>query len=239
MLDNQPQIPQNVEVIWKEDVAHIAAHYQQKLAKHGVDSPKSLGGRGEAPDFTFFDHLLSGVSLPDEYSVLDIGCGATTLPQYLREQFPDQKLAHYLGIDLVPEFIEASVLAYPESNFITADFMDRDFTVERSDLVIANGVLVSRVRHYEEYVEAFLRKMIETSSGVIAFNLITDVDPDSPNYANHVDVGRTTFFPREDLEKLLARLPLQSVNVTDHRSFPDATDTFVWGAVGGLSCLSG
>jgi hypothetical protein len=86
-------------------------------------------------------------------------------------------------------------------------------------IVIAIGVLVSRVQNYQKFVEYFIRKMVRCSSGYILFNMIGEIDFSSPNYSNYKQVGRSTFFPRKALESILDKIDGINYRIVEERNF--------------------
>jgi hypothetical protein len=93
--------------------------------------------------------------------------------------------------------------------------------------VIALGVMVTRVRCYEEYLEYFINRMVGFSSRYIAFNVVTDVFPDSPNYEYSDKVGYTTAISIDRIETILSRIGDIDFKINSQKIFFDATDSFV------------
>ena len=148
---------------WKNDGGKIASFYQDLIRKEGI-SPKALGERSEDKDFRFYEELFSNISLPNKLSILDIGSGQGDIIDFIGKKYPDSSIEDYLGIDLVPEYVEYTQRKYPQYRFENANFIDPNFYPEKSfDIVVAMGTLVSRVSYYDEYIEYFLEKMLEYS----------------------------------------------------------------------------
>jgi hypothetical protein len=98
---------------------------------------------------------------------------------------------------------------------------------EKFELVIALGVLVTRVRCYDEYLEFFINRMVGFSSKYVAFNVVTDVLPDSPNYEYSDKVGYTTAISIDRIETILSRIGDIDFKINSQKIFFDATDSFV------------
>lgn len=68
--------------------------------------------------------------------------------------FSLSEIDRYLGIDLVEEFLDVAQDNYPEYEFQLENFIgDRFRPKQPFTIVVALGVLVSRVRNYQEFVE--------------------------------------------------------------------------------------
>jgi SAM-dependent methyltransferase len=214
---------------WELSGAFVARYYGNLLHQFGA-SPLALDERADVKEQQFYDRLLDGTELPTAVSVLDIGCGMGNLIKYLQGR--DVRVHDYLGVDLVPQFVELCRAQYglpfvfAEANFVSDSFRpDRKF-----DLVVNMGVLVSRVLLYERYIEYSIRKMIALSSKYVLFNVITDIDGSLGHYAGRKRIGQITFIPKGKLFAILdaaasdlgVRYELHEVNI-----YPDATDAFV------------
>lgn len=214
--------------IWLEDGYAICDGYQEKIQEEGVDSSKSIGERQDARDLSFFKGLTNRLSFNGSVSVLDIGCGKGEFVSFFLERYPNTRLEPYLGIDIVPEFLDLAQRRYPEFEFKQENFLSPGFgRGEKFELVIALGVLVTRVRRYEEYLEYFINKMVGFSSRYVAFNIVTDILHDSPNYENSDNVGYTTSISIDKIENILSRIRNIDFKLNSHNIFFDATDSFV------------
>jgi len=207
----------------------VARYYERLLRQHGR-TPQALAERAEAKDLEFYQHLFHGIELPDQLSVLDIGCGMGDLIDFL--QLREAAIESYLGIDLVGPFIDLCRHEYlPPCEFRKANFVSRSFApAERFNLVVNMGVLVSRVLNYEAYVEHCIAKMIALSSKYVLFNVITNVDPSLGNYQNAHRLGEITCLPRPRLVEMLNRVTSRTradFAIHELQIYPDATDAFV------------
>jgi trans-aconitate methyltransferase len=214
--------------LWLEDGYTIRSRYQQKLRADGLHSAKSLGERTHEKDFQFLSQLFQGISLSGSISVLDIGCGKAALIPFLQNNYPDVNIDRYLGLDLVEEFLDIARHHYPVYEFQLQNFISDKFVPpQRFEIVIALGVLVSRVRYYPEFVESFIQKMLRYGSGYLLFNVIGEMDRSSYNYLAHEQVGHSMMLSRSSLEAILDSVGNLSYSITESRIFPDATDLFV------------
>lgn len=207
----------------------VTRYYERLLRQHGR-TPQALAERAEDKDLEFYQHLFQGIELPNQLSVLDIGCGMGDLIDFL--QLREASIESYLGIDLVGSFIDLCRQEYlPPCEFRKANFISRSFApTERFNLVVNMGVLVSRVINYEAYVEHCVAKMIALSSKYVLFNVITDVDTSLGNYQNAHRLGQITALPKQRLIDILNRVTSHTpANYVIHelQIYPDATDAFV------------
>lgn len=214
--------------IWLQDSSIVRSRYQQKICQESLASAKSLGERGSQKDFQFYARLFEGIPIRRTVSILDIGCGKADLLSFFRNAYPQVKIERYLGLDLVEEFLEIAQSNYPEYEFERENFIsDRFLPQQPFDLVVAVGVLISRVRNYTEFVEYFIKKMVRCSGDRILFNLISEIDFSSPNYLEGDRLGHSTFLTRKTLESIVDKIENTSYSIVESRIFPDATDMFV------------
>jgi len=207
----------------------ITRYYKRLLRQHGR-TPQALAERAEDKDLEFYQHLFQGIALPNQLSVLDIGCGMGDLIDFL--QLREASIESYLGIDLVGPFIDLCRQEYlPPCEFRKANFISRSFApAERFNLVVNMGVLVSRVLNYEAYVEHCIEKMIALSSKYVLFNVITNADTSLGNYQNAHRLGQITYLPKQRLTDILNRVTSRAradFAIHELQIYPDATDAFV------------
>ena len=214
---------------WAYSGARVTRYYSELLETHGF-APQALAERAEDKDREFYQHLLGGVALPQGASVLDVGCGMGDLLTFLHAQH--MAPGAYLGIDLVPGFVERCRAIHPPPyRFEQANFITRRFAPhERYDLVVSMGVMVSRVIAYPAYVAACVEKMLGLADRSVVFNLITEVDRSMGNYQYAHKVGAITFLPRPQLQRIVAaaaRAYGADFTIDERRIYSDATDAFV------------
>jgi cyclopropane fatty-acyl-phospholipid synthase-like methyltransferase len=222
------EFPNELILTWLEDGNCIAENYSQLIVKEGLASAKSLGERQEQRDFRFFDKLFEGVTILPTCSILDVGCGKGELLDYLSLHSSEIGNYNYLGIDLVPTFISEATQKFPSKEFHRVNFIEPTFEPEHQfDIVLALGVLVTRVRYYEQFVEYFVRKMVKCARKYVLFNIISSIDPSSGNYRDIKGVGHSTILSTDSLHSIISQLRCYSCRVEPYNLFPDATDLFV------------
>lgn len=214
---------------WESDIEKISSYWRDKVKEHGF-SPASLGEREEIKDKKFFDGLFENLEIGNNLSVLDIGSGMGDIITYL-EHDKNINIVDYLGIDLLEEFIGYTRKKYPGREFQIANFISDSFQLSKKfDLVIAMGVLVSRVSDYNDFVEYFISKALKFTKKFFVFNLIVEIDPSSPNYEHQEVIGGITYIPESILIDKLDKLKAANMftyDVNKKRIYEDATDAFV------------
>jgi cyclopropane fatty-acyl-phospholipid synthase-like methyltransferase len=214
---------------WNSDIVQISSYWQKKVEEHGF-SPAGLGEREEIKDKKFFNGLFEDLDIGNNLSVLDIGSGMGDLIPYLKQN-KKITITDYLGIDLLKEFIDYTQNKYPKRKFQVANFIDDSFQpTKKFDLVVAIGVLVSRVSNYNDFVEFFIQKALKFTNKFFVFNLVVDIDQSSPNYEHWEEIGGVTYIQESDLIKILDRLNADNqftYNINKKQIYEDATDAFV------------
>ena len=131
--------------------------------------------------------------------LLDLGCGASHLYQYLLET--QRADIDYAGIDLSPEFIRLCRKKFPEQSYSCLDILDADVDVPQFDYVVMNGIFTEkRSLSFDEmwrYVQSMLKRAFELASVGMAFNVMS----------KHVDWERDNLFhlPLDLLAEFLTR----------------------------------
>ncbi|GAA6624160.1 class I SAM-dependent methyltransferase [Scytonema sp. NUACC26] len=213
---------------WLEDGQCIREYYSELVAKEGLKSARSIGERDEERDFRVFELLFEKVSIWSNCSILDVGCGKGELLDYLSFRFPNISYSNYLGIDIVPTFLSTNQQKFPSQEFKLVNFIDPSFEPENKfDIVLALGVLVTRVRHYECFVDYFVKKMVKCAKKYVLFNVISYIDPSSSNYSDPLGVGHSTVLDTNTLHSIIDGFCCYKWLVEPYNIFSDATDLFV------------
>jgi trans-aconitate methyltransferase len=203
-------------------VDDITAYYRHGIELYGIESPRTMGYQTAPVDDRLIKHLLPE-KVQDSYSVLDVGCGLGQIVPILSDRFPKSHLETLLGIDLVDDFIQHCVAEFPAHEFVTKNFLEWD-SPRRFDIVLAAGVLVTRIDQYETYLARFIEKMISASKGWVGFNVIA-----------HQGAGYTArhlaTISSESLTSVLAAFPNVLWQINKLEVFTGSHDTFVCGTV--------
>jgi len=107
--------------------------------------------------------------------LLDLGCGASHLYQYLREVNRDD--VDYAGLDLSPEFIRLCRSKFPDRTYYCLDILDPAAEVPKCDYAVMNGLFTEKCSlSFDEmwdYVQAMLARAFGMASAGIAFNVMS------------------------------------------------------------------
>lgn len=164
------------------DRATILHYHRHRMAEFGADDTRALGWRGEESQRRRFE-VIASVADFSGAAVLDVGCGRGDLKAYLDERFEGVR---YLGVDQMPEFIEAARARYAgcgRTALYCADFSTAQLPV--SDVVVACGALGYRCAEPDFHFH-MIRRMWAACAGVLVFNCL-----DAASFVEHpLLVGR-------------------------------------------------
>ena len=164
----------------------IVSHYETCLDRHGdshlgVDWPK-------AADVHTRHRVMLELIRPasQRVSLLDFGCGAAHLNEYIREQRLDH--IEYAGLDLSEKFVRLSQSKFPNNRFFCMDLLDNDAALPMFDYIVLNGVFTEkRELSFDEmlsYFKQLVSRVFAHAAVGIAFNVMT----------KHVDWEREDLF---------------------------------------------
>lgn len=179
----------------------IVRHFEACLANHGdthlgVDWPK-------AEDVPTRHRVMLDVVRAEDAGrplrLLDFGCGASHLYEYIREQGITN--LDYAGLDLSAKFIALSRRKFPDTTYWCLDLLESDTELPRFDYVVANGVFTEKCDlSFEEmlaYFERMIPRLFALADRGVAFNVMS----------THVDWERDDLFhlPLDTLAAFLTR----------------------------------
>lgn len=224
MVDNT--LKESVQ--WRFDMEVVAKNYRNHLRSVGIESPDATMNRSQEEHDSHFKALFECVKFSREVSILDIGCGKGNLISFIKNYAPDTNISEYLGIDLVQDFLDCARRNFPKYRFELGDFLNSNFSSNtKYDCVVALGVLVMQTHSYEKFVERFVRKMCETSSKYVVFNVISEVDKTSDQYQRQGEVGFPSVLQNDTLEKILRSISEIRYEIRTKAIFSDSKDSFV------------
>lgn len=177
----------------------IVKHYEECLDKYGdshlgVDWPRKEDAEKR------YKVMLEVIKERDKsVSVLDFGCGAGHLKEYIDKE--KLKNILYSGLDISEEFIKLCRQKFPGDTFYCMDVLEDDHSLPTFDYIVMNGVFTEkRGLTYDEMLEYF-KKMIQTifqkTVSGLAFNVMS----------KHVDWEREDLFhlPHDTLAEFLTK----------------------------------
>ncbi len=108
-------------------------------------------------------------------TLLDFGCGASHLYEYIRRQGRDD--IHYSGLDVSARFLELSRQKFPEITYYDVDVLDDYRGLPDFDYIVMNGVLSLKAaltqNQMTTYLEALVARVWERARHGIAFNVMS------------------------------------------------------------------
>ena len=163
----------------------IIEHYEECFNKYG-DNNMGVDWPNLDDALVRYKIMLDIVPSIGEYTLLDFGCGAAHLYDFILKN--GHQNIRYTGLDISNEFINVCRQKYPDVTFICKDILESSEQIGIFDYIILNGVFTEkRELSFDEMYEYF-KKMIKllylkTNKG-IAFNVMT----------KHVDWEREDLF---------------------------------------------
>lgn len=111
----------------------------------------------------------------EKIDLLDFGCGASHLLEYMREREIEQ--INYHGLDLSQKFLALSREKFPEIPYYEIDVMQSPEDLPTFDYVIMNGIFNSRwkipLEEMQSYFETLVSRVFERARVGIAFNVMS------------------------------------------------------------------
>jgi len=164
----------------------IVAHYEECLERYGdthlgVDWP-----RPEHVDIRYRVMLEVIRDTSSKVSLLDFGCGASHLYEYIQRN----RLTYieYAGLDISEKFIALCREKFPSIRYYCMDILTAGDSLPDFDYVVMNGVFTEkRSLSYSEMLDYFcqvLRRVYEKTRIGLAFNVMS----------SHVDWERDDLF---------------------------------------------
>ena len=163
----------------KESYMNIIRHYEDCLEKHG-DSHLGVDWPNKEDADKRYGVMLDLIKEKNEpVSLLDFGCGAGHLYEYIRRN--EIGGIDYSGLDISEKFIGLCKEKYPEVHFILADILTEPDAVGEYDYMIMNGVFTEkRELSYEDMLDYFkqvIKTVFSKAMKGLAFNVMSkDVD---------------------------------------------------------------
>ncbi len=149
--------------------ANIVYHHRQWL-QHEQTNVRRVGWVDESSQLERFKILATIADLSDQV-VMDIGCGLGDLKPFLAQRFHSFV---YLGIDMIPEFVDAANQRFEHEK--DTSFINADFTVDglpEVDYVLASGSFSYQTDN-EMFLYRAIEKMYRYARKGFAFNLLNE-----------------------------------------------------------------
>lgn len=166
---------------------NIVAHYESCLEKYG-DTHKGVDWPDEQDVYARYKVMLDVISpaVSGNVSLLDFGCGASHLYEYILNNKLD--FIQYSGLDLSEKFVDLSRRKYPNIQFFCLDILDDQIHLPSFDYIVMNGVFTEkRDLSFDEmfsYFKRVVRRIFAYTRIGFAFNVMS----------SHVDWERDDLF---------------------------------------------
>ena len=169
------------------DYHEIVSHYEACLAQFG-DSHRGVDWPNAADAQTRYRIMLEIIrpSDPRPLTLLDFGCGAAHLLDYLRSS--GRSDIEYIGLDLSPAFIELSQQKHPTVQFLCADVLREDIAFPRVDYVIMNGVFTEKRSQTFDAMFGYFGELLQRAYAAARYGVAFNV------MSKHVDWERDDLF---------------------------------------------
>jgi SAM-dependent methyltransferase len=154
----------------------IIDHYEQCLAQHG-DTHLGVDWPNAADADTRYRVMLELIRAPHDEPVtlLDFGCGAAHLYEYLRRN--SQTDIRYIGVDASASFIDLSRRKFPSASFHCIDVLADETPLPEADYIVMNGVLTEKrgltFDEMREYMSLLLKRVFSSARVGLAFNVMS------------------------------------------------------------------
>lgn len=159
-----------------KDKECLIRRYTDRFRQFGVD-PRTLGWAQDERQSVRYNNTFELIKDKPNSTLLDVGCGFCGLPLFLRKKGWSGK---YYGIDINPDFVEASKKITGEQNIAVCeiDNLPNDWD-SNFDFVAAHGLFNTRLPSGQNinFINDSLGKMMKVSKiGLIADFLSPLVD---------------------------------------------------------------
>jgi SAM-dependent methyltransferase len=170
-----------------QDYRNIVRHYEACLERfgdtyRGVDWPNA---RDAATRYRVMLDVFQPLLRPYG-SLLDFGCGAAHLYDYMKKQRVSG--IRYAGLDASQTFIDLCRRKHPGAKFYCQDVLASALTFPKHDVIVMNGVLTEKRdlnwKTMAAYSERLLKRVFSQARKAIAFNVMS----------KHVDWERPDLF---------------------------------------------
>ena len=121
--------------------------------------------------FILLTKIFNRAFVPENFSVLDVGCGQGDLCGFLKNRGAE---CGYLGIDVSPKMIESAKNKYPDEDFILSNFQTHDFGDYKFGYVICNGMFSLKINDQLDVVKDCISKMYDLTDVAMSINFLSN-----------------------------------------------------------------
>lgn len=203
--------------LYKKMQAETLKRYQERYKNEG-ETPRALGWGCTKDQLERFRITCENNDLEGK-TVLDIGCGFADLYGYILKRGIK---CRYIGIDIVPEFIEYCKRKYNDAEFINSNIMLEKDRLPSADIVVSVGTLNFKLDYMEnlEYTKRFMETAFEKAKERVQLDFLsTNITSDYPKedfvyYHNPKDVLDLAFKLTDNLKLIHNYKPIPQKEFT-------------------------
>lgn len=158
------------KIIYEQLQKEALDRYQTRFYKEG-ETPKALGW-GELNDqLVRFKTICDNIELKNK-SILDIGCGFADFCGFLLDRGIE---CNYIGVDIIPEFIQCCKNKYKNATFINTNIMLEDVKIPKADIVVTTGTLNLKLKLISnlEYTKNFMKKAFSKAEECLVLDFLS------------------------------------------------------------------
>jgi hypothetical protein len=155
---------------------HIVSHYEACLEKY-KDTHKGVDWPNRRDAVTRYGVMLDviGGRPRKRVTMLDFGCGASHLYEYMRRH--KLHTIDYSGLDISEKFIELSRKKHPHITYYCLDVLDEQAALPSFDYIVMNGVFTEKTtltyREMLGYFQTVIQKVFNKARIGLAFNVMS------------------------------------------------------------------
>lgn len=185
------------------DYHSIVRHYEDCLAQFG-DSHRGVDWPNAADAARRYQVMLDVVRPSSTgKTLLDFGCGASHLYQYMLER--DAPDLQYSGLDVSAAFCELSQQKYPQNDYFCIDVLTEPDRLGEFDYVVMNGVFTEKRELTFDAMFDYMRRVValvfsKTRCGM-AFNVMSKQVDWERDDLFHMPIGDLTDFIAKTLSR--------------------------------------
>ncbi|MDD4914447.1 MAG: class I SAM-dependent methyltransferase [Methylococcales bacterium] len=155
--------------------AQLVAEMEYNLERHG-DNYRGVGWTKSQENADLrYKVMLELIPENQPCTLLDIGCGAAHLYEYMLSRHIQG--ISYSGLDLSPAYLALCRRKHPQIEFFHADILDEQSLIPSHDYVLMNGVFNYKGDHSIEQMWDYCRQMLLKANTIatkgFAFNVVS------------------------------------------------------------------
>jgi SAM-dependent methyltransferase len=182
----------------------IVEHYEGCLERHG-DTFRGVDYTREHEVDIHYQVMLDLIPPDpnDKVSLLDFGCGASHLYEYLVRQGDDR--IEYSGLDISPKFIELCKAKHPSVPYYCVDLLRDPESLPTFDYIVMAGVLTEKreLTHDQmwDYTQRLLTAVFAKAKKGIAFNVMSKQVDWERDDLFHLGLDQLAWFLKDKLTR--------------------------------------